>query len=84
MYNNTLYYPINLDRIFNNIDVLKEATIGKGESWRGSFGFIKGDRESGNLAGTPTGNDWNTWKDANGSNEIWNKTVVSTVKDKDN
>lgn len=83
MYNNTLYYPINLDRIFNNIDVLKKDTIDNGESWRGSFGFIKGDRESGNLAGTPTGDDWNTWKDANGSNEIWNKTVVSTVNDKD-
>lgn len=83
MYNNTLYYPINLDRVFNNIDTLKKDTIDKGESWRGSFGFIKGDRESGNLAGTPTGNNWNTWKDANGSNEIWNKTAVSTVKDKD-
>mgnify|MGYP007010036235 CR=1 FL=1 len=83
MYNNTLYYPINLDRVFNNIDTLKKDTIDKGESWRGSFGFIEGDRESGNLAG-PGGDIWDTWKDANGSNEIWNKTVVSTVKDKDN
>jgi len=84
MYNNTLYYPINLDRVFNNIDVLKKDTIDNDVSWRGVFGYFKGDRESGDLIGLGNGDVWDTWKYVNGSNGMWNKTVVSTVRDKDN